>query len=120
MGSVTGPAGEPVAGDAEAYGAEDLEEAVARLARRARRRNAERVERVAQLLAPGGPTPDPAARREAALLCHTVAGSAGTFGDDDLADAARRLELALRDGGRDDVAAALERFRAATTDPPPA
>jgi HPt (histidine-containing phosphotransfer) domain-containing protein len=117
---VTGPVDEPLGGDAGLAGTEGLEEAVARLARRARQRNAERARRVAQLLAPGGPMPDPAARREAALLCHTVTGSAGTFGDTDLADAARRLERALRDGGRDDVAAALERFRAATTDTPPA
>ncbi len=117
---MTGPADEPVGGDARFPGNEGLEEAVARLARRARQRNAERAERVAELLAPGGPMPDPAALREAALLCHTVAGSAGTFGDDDLAEAARHLELALRDGGRDDVVVALDRLRDATSGTPPA
>ncbi len=117
---MSGRGDEPVGGDAAVPGTEDVEEAVARLAGRARRRNAARAERVEQLLAPGGTTSDPAARREAAQLCHTVAGSAGTFGDDELADAARRLELALRDGGRDDVAAALDRFRAAASGTPPA
>ncbi|MCK0116067.1 Hpt domain-containing protein [Isoptericola sp. S6320L] len=98
-----------------------LDDAVARLARSARQRNLGRADRVLELLATsgatsgataGGAAPDPADRDEAALLCHSIAGSAGTFGDDELADAARHVESALQDGHRDGMPAALDRLRA--------
>ncbi|PRZ08755.1 Hpt domain-containing protein [Isoptericola sp. CG 20/1183] len=102
-----------------------LDDAVARLARSARQRNLGRADRVLELLAPsgaspsatpgatsGGAAPDPADRDEAALLCHSIVGSAGTFGDDELADAARHVESALQDGHRDGMPAALDRLRA--------
>jgi HPt (histidine-containing phosphotransfer) domain-containing protein len=94
-----------------------FDDAFAVLAERARRRNADRTDRVLELLSADGPAagpagPDPAARDEAMRLCHAVAGSAGTFGEHDLSDAARRLEVALRDGPDGDVATALDGLRA--------
>ncbi|WP_277211766.1 Hpt domain-containing protein [Isoptericola croceus] len=90
-----------------------LDDAVAQLGARARRRNADRADRVVALLARGATALDATARAEAASLCHTVAGSAGTFGDEALTGAARSLEAALRAGRDDDLPAALEHFRAA-------
>lgn len=99
-------------GETPHRGSDDLaHDAVARLGLRARRRNVERTARVAALLASGRKAPDAAARDEAAMLCHTVAGSAGTFGDDELTGAARSLEAALRAGRDDDVPDALEHLR---------
>ncbi|MEG3614018.1 Hpt domain-containing protein [Isoptericola haloaureus] len=90
-----------------------LQDTVAELARSAGRRNQARSDRVADLLRLDGGVRDPDRRREAARLCHTIAGSAGTFGDEMLADAARALQHVLEsDGGDDAVLAALERFRA--------
>ncbi|WP_159798326.1 Hpt domain-containing protein [Puerhibacterium puerhi] len=102
------------AADGTAY-----DDAFALLAERARRRNGDRAARVLELLSPGGRAVDlaavgPAARDEAVRLCHAVAGSAGTFGERALGDAARRLEVALRDGADADVAPALDALRAAT------
>jgi HPt (histidine-containing phosphotransfer) domain-containing protein len=88
-------------------------DAVALLRQRAHRRNLERADRVAELLSSRGTVLDPVARERAMQLCHAMAGSAGTFGDQDLTDAARSLEDALRDGRPDDVPAALDRLRAA-------
>jgi HPt (histidine-containing phosphotransfer) domain-containing protein len=104
---------EPLAGGAAAY-----EDAFALLAERAHRRNLDRTARVLGLLAPaeGGPDGDGldlVARAEAMRLCHAVAGSAGTFGEHGLGEAARRLESVLRDGSDADVAAALDALRAA-------
>ncbi|MFP3712396.1 Hpt domain-containing protein [Puerhibacterium sp. TATVAM-FAB25] len=94
-----------------------FDDAFAVLAARARRRNLDRTDRVLALLAAGAPAVghllDPAARDEAMQLCHAVAGSAGTFGEHDLSDAARRLETALRDGPDDAVTIALDGLRAA-------
>lgn len=90
--------GEPRADDGA------MDDAVARLAGDARRRNLARAERVLELLAPaarGHAGPDGEAREEAALLCHSMAGSAGTFGDDELAAAALRLESVLLGGDAD-------------------
>lgn len=105
---MTGPA---------ADGAAAFDDAFAVLAERAHRRNLDRADRVLELLSPGstaGPAdPDPAVRDEAVQLCHAVAGSAGTFGEHDLGDAARHLEVVLRDGPDGAVAAALDGLRAA-------
>lgn len=90
-----------------------LDDAVARLARRAHVRNVERVERVTELLSSPRASLERAARDEAAQLCHTVAGSAGTFGDPVLTRAARRLETVLREAHDTDVPAALDGLRAA-------
>ena len=90
-----------------------LGDAVLVLARRARARNVGRSRRILELLeAPGAP-PDRAAREEAERLCHTVTGSASTFGDTALAAATQQLEAALRDGLAEDAAAALDAVRAA-------
>jgi hypothetical protein len=98
-------------------GEEDRLDGVLRVLReRARARNAERVEDVTRLLrsgAAGAPTPE--AVLEAASLCHAVAGSAGTFGDDRPTVAARALETALRAGEHRAVGPALHRLRALTT-----
>ncbi|WP_407319975.1 Hpt domain-containing protein [Isoptericola halotolerans] len=91
-----------------------MDDAVARLAGDARRRNLARAERVLVLLGPaprGQAGRDGEAREEAALLCHSMAGSAGTFGDDELAAAALHLESVLLDGAADRVPAAVDRLR---------
>ncbi|WP_402468703.1 Hpt domain-containing protein [Isoptericola aurantiacus] len=101
---------------------ERLETAVAEIARTARLRNRARVERLVALLGPDGSVADRAVRDEALRLSHAIAGSAGTFGDVDLAEAARDLESVLEagvpgDGTADDGTAddgardALERLR---------
>ncbi|MFV2145525.1 MULTISPECIES: Hpt domain-containing protein [Isoptericola] len=91
-----------------AAGDDGLDGAVARIGRSARQRNLARADRVLELLVrrrgPLGATD----RSEAARLCHAIAGSAGTFGDDELADAARHVEAALRDGRPDRVAPARD------------
>ncbi|MGW8567910.1 Hpt domain-containing protein [Isoptericola sp. NPDC055881] len=90
-----------------------LGEAVIVLARRAHERNVGRARRIAELLsAPGAPL-DREVRDEAERLCHTVTGSASTFGDAELAAAARHLEAALHEGRDHDVSAALAALRAA-------
>ncbi|MFE6970572.1 Hpt domain-containing protein [Isoptericola sp. NPDC057653] len=90
-----------------------LSDAVVVLARRARARNVGRARRILELLdAPGAPL-DRAAREEAEHLCHTVTGSASTFGDLELAGATQRLEAALHDGRAQDAAAALDAVRTA-------
>jgi HPt (histidine-containing phosphotransfer) domain-containing protein len=88
-----------------------MDDAVARLAGDARRRNLARADRVLELVGPGDRPIGVAARDEAALLCHSMAGSAGTFGDDDLAAAARRVESVLLDGHPEHLPAALDRLR---------
>ncbi|WP_313662754.1 Hpt domain-containing protein [Cellulosimicrobium cellulans] len=96
-------------------GEEDRLDGVLRVLReRARARNAERVEDVTRLLRSGA-APTPEAVLEAASLCHAVAGSAGTFGDDRTTVAARALETALRAGEHRAVGPALHRLRALTT-----
>lgn len=98
--------------------AEDrLDAALVVLRQRARARNAARVEEAARLLGHGADdaeAPSAEAVLEAAALCHAVAGSAGTFGDDDTTAAARELEAALRGGDLAAVPARLERLRALT------
>jgi len=64
--------------------------------------------------ADGAEEPSAEAVLEAAALCHAVAGSAGTFGDDDTTAAARALEAALRGGDLAAVPARLQRLRALT------
>ena len=92
-------------------GADELDDALARLADRARARNSERVDRILALLA-APVTSDVASRRRAEELAHGVVGSAGTFGEEEMSDAARSLELALQEGARDDVVeAAVARLR---------
>lgn len=115
MGHVSG---EPHGG-AEDDGA--MDDAVARLAGDARRRNLARADRVLELAgsflgAASGAAVRGEARDEAALLCHSIAGSAGTFGDDDLAGAALHLESVLLDGRPDRVPAAVDRLREAADD----
>ncbi|MFI2102105.1 Hpt domain-containing protein [Isoptericola sp. NPDC019693] len=88
-----------------------LDEAIAVLARRARERNRGRARRLTELLAsPAALTP--AAREEAMRLCHTVVGSAATFGAEGLSEAAGRLGAALGAGRDADVPAALDDVRA--------
>lgn len=94
---------DPVTGGA----GDALDDAVARLARGAHRRNMARAHRVVELLGPGAEV-RAAVRDEVRQLCHAIAGSAGTFGDDGLAEAARDLQSALEE--RVDVASAVERF----------
>lgn len=95
---------------------EDRLDSVMHLLReRARARNAARVEEVTRLLRNGDAgAPTPEAVLEAASLCHAVAGSAGTFGDDRTTAAARALETALRAGGNRAVGPALQHLRALT------
>lgn|GEM_PF-6654385 len=90
-----------------------LADAVAALATRARRRNRARVEQVVRLLGPAGEAvEDPEARDHARRLCHAVAGSAGTFGDDELAESARDLEDTLDESPAvDEVVAMVGRLR---------
>lgn|GEM_PF-6871349 len=71
-------------------------DAFADLAERARARNVGRAERVLELL--GGGAADADDQAEAAQLLHAVTGSAGTFGQEELSDAARHLAALLRDG----------------------
>ncbi|GAA1981008.1 hypothetical protein GCM10009718_17460 [Isoptericola halotolerans] len=104
-----GPPGSGAGGDA-------MDDAVARLAAAARRRNLERADRVLDLVPPGEDLFDVAARDEAVLLCHSIAGSAGTFGDGELAEAARDLESLLRDGRSARRVPALGRLRATVQD----
>lgn len=93
-----------------------LDAALVVLRQRARARNAARVEEAARLLGHGADDAEPSAEAvlEAAALCHAVAGSAGTFGDDDTTAAARELEAALRGGDLAAVPARLQRLRALT------
>lgn len=91
-------------------GDDGLDGAVARLAVGARQRNLARTDRVLELLGSVA-SAGTAERDEAARLCHSIAGSAGTFGDDELADGARHLGAALSDGHADRISAALERMR---------
>lgn len=103
-------------------GAEDQLDVTLRALRcRARARNAARVDEVVRLLGHGhGPgavaLPSAEAVLEAAALCHAVAGSAGTFGDDATSDAARAVETALRTGDAGALAPPLRRLRALTRD----
>ena len=101
--------------DAPAGGTGPYDVTFARLAERARHRNAERVSRLAELLATPTDGDGVAERVEAVTLCHAVAGSAGTFGQDRVTEAARVLEDALRSGSDADVLPALRRLRAAVT-----
>lgn len=89
-----------------------LDDSLALLSERARRRNVERTGRVLELLGTGG-APDPGSREQAARLCHDLAGSAGTFGDAALTDAARHLEDVLRAGRGAEIPDALDGLRRA-------
>jgi HPt (histidine-containing phosphotransfer) domain-containing protein len=80
------------------------------LAGRAHMRNRVRAQRIAELLSAPWER-DTAVREEAAHLCHTVAGSAATFGEPGLADACLLLETALREGRDHDVMPALDVLR---------
>ncbi|MEL7974689.1 Hpt domain-containing protein [Isoptericola sp. F-RaC21] len=94
--------------------AEDgLDEVMVALAQRAHARNRDRARRVAELLTAPAGTIEPAAYEEVARLCHTMAGSAATFGEEHLAAASARLEAVLREGPDGDVPAALDALRAA-------
>ncbi len=96
---------------------DELDEALSVLRRRARARNAVRVDEVSRLLGTG---PDGAGRASpeavhaAAALCHAIAGSAGTFGDDETTEAARALETVLRSDDLRSVAPSLRRLRELT------
>ncbi|SKC69127.1 Hpt domain-containing protein [Krasilnikoviella flava] len=92
---------------------DDLDDVIAALARRAHERNQVRARRVEELLAAPAGARDPAAREEAVRLCHTMSGSAATFGEVGLSDAAGRLEAVLRESRVGDVPAALDALRAA-------
>ncbi|WP_251153021.1 Hpt domain-containing protein [Cellulosimicrobium sp. Marseille-Q4280] len=89
-----------------------FDDALALLSDRARQRNAARAARLLELLDAGG-APEPGARAEAVQLCHALAGSAGTFGDEALTDAARHLEDVLRAEDDSRTPDALERLRRA-------
>ncbi|PWD51546.1 hypothetical protein C8046_13655 [Serinibacter arcticus] len=73
----------------------------AEIAARAHERNRDRATRLLEIVA--GPVPLlPGDRREARLLAHTVAGSAGTFGKDEASVVARRVVRAVDDGAESD------------------
>lgn len=91
-----------------------LDDAIATLARRSHERNRVRAHRVTELLTAANGSLDAAAREEAVRLCHTMAGSAATFGELRLSEAAGRLEAALDAGREADVRDALGALRAAT------
>ena len=88
-----------------------IDDALAALARRARERNRGRARRLTELLTAPPAGLDDAAREEAMRLCHTVAGSAATFGEVRLSEAATRLESALGAGGDTEVRGALDVLR---------
>ncbi|GAB6938766.1 Hpt domain-containing protein [Isoptericola variabilis] len=88
-----------------------IDDALAALARRARERNRGRARRLTELLTAPPAALDDAAREEAMRLCHTVAGSAATFGQLGLSEAATRLESALGAGGDTDVRGPLDVLR---------
>ncbi|MFC7879092.1 Hpt domain-containing protein [Isoptericola sp. NPDC057391] len=85
-----------------------LDDALAALARRAHDRNRGRARRLSELLAAPRTDLGAAAREEAMRLCHTMAGSAATFGELGLSRAATRLETALGAGRDVDVQEALD------------
>lgn len=89
-----------------------LDDAIAALARRAHERNQGRARRISELLATAEARADPVAHEEAVRLCHTVAGSAATFGEAGLSQAAGRLGAALGAGVDADVQVALDALRA--------
>lgn len=99
---------------------DELDEALTVLRRRARARNAARVDEISRLLGtgPGGAgSASPEAVLAAAALCHAIAGSAGTFGDDETTEEARALESLLRSDDLPSVAPSLRRLRELTGEP---